>query len=251
VKVVAIVQARMTSSRLPGKVLADLAGAPMLARVVDRVARARAIDEVWVACTALATDDPIAVWCDAARVQCFRGSESDVLGRYVGAARAAQADVVVRVTADCPLLDPDVVDRVVEALLSPPRVDYAANVLARSYPRGLDVEAFSVEALGRMDRLGRSAAAREHVTVVLRLERPDAFTARTVTADRDDSDLRWTVDTADDLAFVRGLIAALGPAAGYDAMVRWCRAHPALARHDDHERTWDPSRLAGSNGGTR
>ena len=191
--VVAIVQARMTSTRLAGKVLADIDGAPMLARVVERVSAAGLVSRVWVACTDLGTDDPIVECCRGLEVPVFRGSEADVLGRYVGAATAAGAEVVVRVTADCPLLDPEVIDRVVAALA--PGIDYASNVLERSFPRGLDVEAFRATALARMDQLARSTAAREHVTIGVRLEHPDLFTTANVRSPTDDSDLRWTVDT--------------------------------------------------------
>lgn len=242
---VAIVQARMTSSRLPGKVLADVAGRPMLARVVERARAARSLDRVVVAATDRPADDPVADWCAAAGVDCFRGDETDVLGRFAGAARAFGADVVVRLTADCPLLDPAVIDRVVGELLDHPGTDYASNVTARSYPRGLDVEAFTAAALGRMDQLGRSAAAREHVTVPVRLERPDAFAVRQVRSPEDDSDLRWTVDTAADLEFVRLVYQHFGPGrTDYRDLVRWCRDHPDWIRHDEAGHTWDPSRPA-------
>ena len=127
--------------------------------------------------------------------------------RYVGASREAGAEVVVRLTADCPLLDPSVVDRVVAAL--EPDVDYASNVMVRTYPVGLDVEAMLLDVLYRVDRLGRSAEAREHVTWFVRSERPDLFILRSVVDDDDNSDLRWTVDTEDDLAVVRRLYREL------------------------------------------
>lgn len=244
--VVAIVQARMTSTRLPGKVLADVAGAPMLARVVERAQAARRVDAVWVACTDRPEDDAIAAWCRDRGVPCFRGSESDVLGRYRAAAVAAGADVIVRLTADCPLLDPAVIDRVVVALTEEhPAVDYAANVLERSYPRGLDVEAFTAVALERLDRLGTSVAAREHVTVGARLEHPEAFRCRSIRGAADDSDLRWTVDSPDDLASVRSLYQHLdlgNRMVPYEDVVRWCRAHPETARSDEPGHTWDPTR---------
>ncbi|MGE0441748.1 MAG: NTP transferase domain-containing protein [Gemmatimonadales bacterium] len=254
-KTVAIVQARMTSSRLPGKVLADLDGAPMLERVVSRLRAASRVDAVWVACTDGRADDPVAEWCDGAGVPVWRGSETDVLGRYTGAAGASEADVIVRITADCPLLDPGVVDLVLAALADR-GVDYATNVLERSYPRGLDVEAFTRAALERMDRLGHSAESREHVTLGPRLEHPESFTVTNVRGPDDDSDLRWTVDTAEDLAFVRSLYQALGLAArplSYRDLVRWCRANEPWARRDRPGHTWDPARAGAgspSGGGT-
>lgn len=245
--VVAVIQARMGSTRLPGKVLADVAGAPMLDRVIDRVRRAGWVDAVWVAGSAKRADDPIAARCRAIGVPMFRGPEEDVLGRFVGTAERARADVVVRLTADCPLLDPEVIDRVVAEVIDHPATDYASNVTERSYPRGLDVEAFTREALIRMDQLGRSPAAREHVTIPVRLEHPEAFHCRSVGSPDDDSDLRWTVDTAEDLEFVRLVYRTLGLADrawSYRELVAWCRANPAAAR-PDRGTTWDPSRSGG------
>lgn len=241
--IVAVIQARMTSSRLPGKVLADLDGAPMLARVVERVRRARLVTAVVVACTERPDDDPVAAWGRAAGVPVFRGSEADVLARFVGAAAMTDADVVVRITADCPLIDPDVLDRVIEELLDHPGTDYASNVMERSYPRGLDVEAFTRVALARMDRLGRSAAAREHVTIPVRLEHPDQFRVRHLRHPVDDSDLRWTVDTPDDLEWARGVYRALGLGErrmNHTAIAAWCRSNEGWARRDEPGHTWDP-----------
>jgi spore coat polysaccharide biosynthesis protein SpsF len=201
-RVVAIVQARMGSHRLPGKVLADLAGASMLARVVERVLDATMIDSVVIATSTAPADDAIVDACVRLAVPVFRGSETDVLSRYVGAARAHRATTVVRVTADCPLLDPEVIDRVVSSL--GPEVDYASNTHERTYPRGLDVEALHADTLWRLDRLGTSSSAREHVTAFL-MEAPALFRIRHVRADHDDSQLRWTVDTPEDLAMVRGV----------------------------------------------
>jgi spore coat polysaccharide biosynthesis protein SpsF len=253
--VVAVIQARMGSTRLPGKVLADLAGVPMLARVVERVRRARRVDAVWVACSDPPADDPIAALASRLAAPVYRGSETDVLGRFVGAADAAGADIIVRLTADCPLLDGAVIDRVVDELLRHPGTDYASNVAERSYPRGLDVEAFTRAALTRMDQLGRWPEAREHVTVVARLEHRSEFQCRSVRSDTDDSDLRWTVDTADDLAWVSSVYHALALAGrpdSYPELVAWCRANPDRSRQDEGT-TWDPNRLkvTTSKGGRR
>jgi spore coat polysaccharide biosynthesis protein SpsF (cytidylyltransferase family) len=244
VKIVAIVQARVGSSRLPGKVLLDLEGAPLIDRVINRVRAADRVDEVWVACPDGTRDDPLAAHCQSAGVSVARGSETDVLSRFSLTASMADADVVVRVTADCPLLDPAVIDRVIGVLVDhQPQVDYAANVLVRSYPRGLDTEVFTRSALERMNRLGRTPAAREHVTLGPRLEHRAHFVTRNVAVPGDDSDLRWTVDTAADLSFVRALYRAmrLGDRIGsYQETVDWCRAHPSIARGDDRGLTWEP-----------
>jgi len=156
--VVAIIQARMGSTRLPGKVLLDLAGRTMLARVVRRVGRAALIDEVMVATADAPDDDAIVEECRRLRVPCFRGSEHDVLDRFHRAAIAHRADVVVRITADCPLIDPEVTDRVIRAFFDE-RPDYASNTLRRTYPRGLDTEVMTAAALVRASREARASAA--------------------------------------------------------------------------------------------
>jgi len=219
----------MTSTRLPGKVLMDLAGQPMLAQQLRRLLRASSLSEVVVATTVNAADDDVAAIALREGARVFRGSEADVLGRYYDAAREASADLVIRVTADCPLVDPCVVDRVVSALAN---VDYASNVVRRTFPIGLDVEAFGFETLARINELGSSREAREHVTWFLLREQSELFTIASVTDDVDNSDLRWTVDTAEDFKLVRQLYADLGladRALSYLDVVEHVRAHPELA----------------------
>lgn len=215
-KRVIIVQARMTSTRLPGKVLVDLAGRPMLAQQIARLRHCKRADAIAIATTTNDTDDPVEALARAEGLACFRGDEHDVLSRYLGAASAVGADVVVRVTADCPLIDPAVVDRVIGVLVDG-RCDYASNVQRRTYPRGLDVEATWADVLVRLERLATSTPAREHVTWFIHSERPELFVRRSVEHDGvDGSDLRWTVDTSEDLALVRALYDELGLAATPD-----------------------------------
>ena len=203
-KIVAIIQARMGSTRLPGKVLLDLAGEPMLARVVHRVQRAASLQEVIVATTVQPADDTISQLCAARGWPCARGSQDDVLARYYQAALASQADVVVRITSDCPLIEPDVIDQVVGALLAgQPEVDYASNVQPpRTFPRGLDVEVIRFDALERAWREDVDPAWREHVTPYL-YRHPERFRIHGVFNAVDLSHLRWTVDTPEDLELVR------------------------------------------------
>lgn len=241
----AIIQARAGSTRLPGKVLADLAGAPMLARQIERVRRARRVDEVIVATSDLARDDAVVDAARAAGARWFRGSERDVLARFAGAAREARADLVVRLTADCPLVDPEVIDRVVAAVADDPEgADYASTDLPRpTFPRGLDAEALFADVLFRADRLARSAPAREHVTYFVWAEEPALFRLRGVTAARDDSDLRLTVDTPSDLTLVRALFEELGLAERtlpYDRVVEHLRSRPALVSLNAHVVQRDP-----------
>ncbi len=242
---VIIVQARMTSTRLPGKVLMDLVGHPMLAQQLRRLKRCIAAEEIILATTTNATDDPVVELARQEEVGWFRGSEHDVLSRYVGAAREQRADVVVRVTADCPLIDPEVLDRVVNELTNHRSVcDYASNVEERTFPRGLDVEAFFFDTLLRADRMSCSALTREHVTVAIRAEHPELFARRSVTDSRIGSDLRWTVDTPADLQLIRTLYKDLGLEArllNYGEILAYVRAHPELTQINAGIETWQPT----------
>ncbi len=202
--VIAIVQARMSSTRLPGKVLADVYGRPMLWRVVSRLGRARLVDKVLVATSENPSDDAIARFCEQEGICCFRGSETDVLDRYYQAARAHHADVVVRITSDCPLIDSVVVDKVVERFLNG-RFDYVSNALRYTYPDGLDTEVFSFEVLDQAWREATKNSEREHVTPYLRSGK---FRVENVENDRLlPRKLRWTVDEPADLEFVRKVYA--------------------------------------------
>lgn len=225
--IVAIIQARMGSSRFPGKTLADLAGRPMLARVAERVSLARAVDRVVVATSTAPQDDPIAEFCRNQRIPCFRGSEDDVLDRFYGAAKEHGADIVVRITADCPLIDPGVIDRVVERFQRGD-CDYATNALRYTYPDGLDTEVFSMAALEQAWREARKPSEREHVTPYLRSGK---FRAVNVANETAASPQRWTVDHPADLEFVRGVYSAFGSRTDfrYQEIVQLLKARPELA----------------------
>lgn len=229
-KTVAIIQARMGSSRLPGKVLSDLAGKSMLARVVERLLDTTLVDAVMIATTTLPGDDAVVAHARQLGIMSYRGSADDVLARYLGAARTVRADVIVRVTADCPLLDPGVVDRVVAACTHD--IDYASNTQTRSFPRGLDVEALHRDALERIGRIARTPSTREHVTSFV-TENPGLFRIAHVVSETDDSDLRWTVDTPEDLALARALYAGGAPR-DYRELVAHVRARPDLALSNAH-----------------
>jgi spore coat polysaccharide biosynthesis protein SpsF len=210
-KTVAIVQARMGSTRLPGKVLQDLAGEPMLARVVNRTYRAKTLQEVVIATTTNTVDDVIVKLCEARGWSWFRGSEEDVLDRYYRAAKKYQADFIVRITSDCPLIDPEVIDQVVQEFLErQPEVDYASNTWPRrTFPRGLDTEVMRMDVLERAWREDRNPAWREHVTPYI-YRNPDRFRIHNVVSPVDYSAMRWTVDTQEDLAFVRQIYDYFG-----------------------------------------
>lgn len=208
---VAILQARMSSSRLPGKVLMPLAGRPMISRQIERLARCRRLTRLIVATSDLPSDDPLAAHLTSEGVDVFRGSLEDVLARYLDCAHQfGVTGDIVRLTADCPLIDPAVVDEAID-LRASSGVDYVANGRNRTYPRGLDVEVFPLEALEEAGRHAVDAYDHEHVTPYL-YHHPEAFTRRDlVHATRNDSHLRWTVDTAEDYAFAARVYDALYP----------------------------------------
>ena len=207
--VAAIIQARMGSTRLPGKVLLPLLGEPMLTRVVRRTARAARLDVVVVATTTDAADGPIVDLAHREAWPVERGSEHDLLDRYIQAARAHRADVIVRITSDCPMIDPALVDETIDAFVAA-GCDYASNTLEpRTYPRGLDVEVVARDALERAWREDTDPAWREHATPYL-YRHPELFRLLRVPAPDDHSEQRWSVDTPDDFELIRRIYAAIG-----------------------------------------
>lgn len=191
-----------------------------------------------VATTENEDDTPVVAIAEAVGARWFRGSEDDVLARYLGAAREAHADVIVRITADCPLIDPVVTDRVIAELERPGETcDYASNVMPRTFPRGLDTEALSRDALERVARLASSPPEREHVTLCVRERCRRLFLTRSVVDADDNSDCRWTVDTVDDMTLIRRLYADLDlgtRAVPYREILAHLRANPELTRINAH-----------------
>ena len=234
-KTVAVVQARMGSTRLPGKVLANVGDRSVLAHVITRLQHARYIDEIVIATTTLSEDDALVAEAKHLGVASIRGSVNDVLQRYLLAAKQTAADIVVRVTADCPLIDPVIVDAVIEKLQSNDGFDYASNAQTRTYPRGLDVEALFADTLARIGRLATSPATREHVTSFI-TENPSLFRIGHVLNSHDDSDLRITVDTPEDLALVRRIDAALDLRAmpSSSDIIAYLRANPDVIALNAH-----------------
>ena len=228
--IAAIIQARMTSTRLPEKILKDICGKPELWHVVTRVRRSGLVDDTIVATTLSETDDVVAAFCEREGFPCFRGSEEDVLDRYYRAALHVGADVVVRVTGDCPLIDPGVIDAVL-SLYGEGGHDYVSNVVPPTFPDGLDVEVFSLRALELSSRNAKLRSEREHVSLYVR-NHPELFGAACLRADVDRSDLRWTVDEPEDLEFVRtiyGELYAENPGFGYEDVVALLERRPEIA----------------------
>jgi spore coat polysaccharide biosynthesis protein SpsF len=210
-RVVAIIQARMKSTRLPGKVLVLIQRDPMLTWVVERARLAKTVDEVVVATTTDASDDAVVNHCADLDFTIFRGDPDDVLDRYWNTAEEFNADIIVRLTADCPLIDPELIDDTVKALMDEEHpIDFAATRLPwkRTYPIGLDVEVCTREALHIAWQEAAETHQREHVMPYL-YENPDQFRILLLNVEEDYGDLRWTVDTKEDLAFIREIVARL------------------------------------------
>ena len=233
-RTVAIIQARMASSRLPGKVLQDIGGEPMLVRVVERVRRASMVHAVGVATTTDPTDDPVADLCQARGYPLWRGSQFDVLDRYYRAAVQFGADVIVRVTADCPVIDPDVIDQTVKAFFEA-GVDFAANRLPppwkRTFPIGLDTEVVSLSALERAWKEAVEKHQREHVMPYF-YDEEGRFRIRVIDTQPDYGSLRWTVDTPEDLELLRLIFARFDNRAdfGWKDIVALFAREPELAQ---------------------
>lgn len=209
-RVVAITQARMGSTRLPGKVMCRIAGKTLLEHQVDRLARAGKLDRIVVATTTGPSDDAIVDLCRIRGYAVFRGPEDDVLARYAGAAAEYDADMIVRVTSDCPLIDPAVIDDLVGLFLDPASgLDYAA-VDTRSYPHGLDAEIFTRTVLDMAMAEAADPAEREHVTPFI-YRRPDRFRLGVLRTGEQHEGHRWCVDEPRDLEFISRVINALYP----------------------------------------
>lgn len=228
--IAAILQARMSSTRLPGKVLAPVLGRPMLARQLERLARARRLDRLVVATSTDPGDDPLAALCAELGTACFRGSLDDVLDRFHGALADTGATHAVRLTADCPLTDPALIDALVDFHVAG-GYDYASNCVRPTFPDGLDAEILRVDVLERAWREARDPVEREHVTQYV-VKRPAVFRIGGLENDEDLSALRWTVDEPADLEFVRAVYAELhpaDPAFGWRDVLALVRRRPEIA----------------------
>lgn len=207
-KVVAIVQARMGSTRLPNKVMKPIVGVPMIELLLARLSRCEKIDQIVLATSTDDRNTPLVKHVQKLGYTCTRGSESDVLERYLLAARLAQADVIVRITGDCPLIDPDLVDNAIDQFMAT-GVDYLSNAVPATYPDGLDTEVFSLDALERAGRESQESFDHEHVTPYLR--RPGLFKTGVMCHEEDLSDFRWTVDEPADLHVVSNVFSHFAP----------------------------------------
>jgi spore coat polysaccharide biosynthesis protein SpsF (cytidylyltransferase family) len=208
-KIVAIVQARMGSTRLPGKVMKEILGRPLLYHFLERLKRVKRIDEIIIATPKGIENEPIFNLARGMGVPVFKGSEEDVLDRFYQCAIAFTADVIVRITSDCPLIDPEIVDKTIETFLSG-KYDYCSNNLERSLPHGLDTEVFSFKALEKAWLESTTRLQREHVSTYIK-DNPQIFRQANYRQYKKNlSNLRWTVDYPEDLEFVRLIFGHFG-----------------------------------------
>ena len=229
--VAAFLQARMSSSRLPGKVLKPLAGEPALARQLERVQRAQHLEQVVVLTSDQTSDDPIEALCEGLGVNCFRGSLPDVLARYAGALQAYPAEHVVRLTGDCPLADWHVIDEVVAAHLQGD-FDYSTNTLERRHPQGLDVEVVRASCLVQAAQISQDPYEREHVMPHF-YRQPERFKLGSVIGAADLSHHRWTLDYPQDYTFISAVyerLYARKPDFGTEDILRLLAKEPALSK---------------------
>ena len=237
--ILAILQARMSSTRLPGKVLRPLCGAPLILRQIERTRRSRRIDRLVVATSDDRTDNVLTDILEGQGVEVFRGSLEDVLGRYAGALEAkGPSEHVVRLTADCPFVDWQVIDAIIEAHLEA-GVDYTANTWGRrTFPKGLDADIVRSSVLAEAAAEATDAYEREHVLPFI-YRRPERYSLQGFTQDRDEGELRWTVDLPEDLDFASAVYDALypdNPAFTTDDVRRFLAGRPDLAEAGGYRR---------------
>ncbi len=237
-RVIASIEARMASSRLPGKVMMDVHGRPVIARIVDRLRRCRRIHGIVLATTTNSTDDVLSTWSKAAGVACHRGSDRDVLQRVVDAQHSMNSDIVVEVCGDTPLLDPGVIDRAVETFLDDD-CDVVSNTWTPSFPQGIDAQVFRLSALEDVAATIDDPAVREHVSLYF-YEHPERYRIHHLTAPPkwQAPELRLQLDYAEDLSFITRIYQRLEPAHGgtfgIDRVLELLAREPALAEINRH-----------------
>lgn len=235
-RIVAIIQARMGSTRLPGKVLKQVMDKPLLDYQIERLQRTKMLDDIVIATTVNEQDQEIVRYCEVRSLACFRGSEEDVLSRYYEAAQNANADVIVRITSDCPIIDPAIVDDVISYFLQDPSFDYVSNTIDRTYPRGMDTEVFPFEVLNRVNQEATDYSDREHVTSFI-VRHPHKFRIKQVKQETDESGFRLTVDTPEDLLVIEHILRNLyvqSPFFSQQDVIAFLNQRPEIARLNNH-----------------
>ncbi len=233
--VVAIIQARMGSTRLPGKILKEVNGKPLLTYQIERLKASRKIDQLVVATTVKSQDDVIVDFCLSHNIKYYRGSESDVLARYYGATQQFDGETIVRITSDCPLIDPNVVDQTIDFFIDN-KFDYVSNAIEPTYPRGLDVEVFSRESFEKVFKEATLSRDREHVTAYY-YTNPIKFKIGSVKNAIDYSEHRWTVDTIEDFQLIKLIIKNLYTENSLFTLadiIRLLKKHPEWSKINSH-----------------
>lgn len=236
-RVMIFVQARMGSTRLPGKVLKQVLGRPLLSYLVERLKDVKNAQGFLILTTISPKDDVIVEFCEKEKIPYFRGPENDVLARYYQAALKWKPDAIVRTTADCPLTDPEIIDQIISAFVDAKTpLDYLSNVLERSYPKGLDCEIFSFKALERAFKETDDPYNREHVSPYF-YRNPEQFSIKNIALPKDYSKYRWTVDTKEDFELIEKMIEDLypkNPHFRFHDMLKLLEKHPEWSHINGH-----------------
>lgn len=235
-KIVAIIQARMSSTRLPGKVLSEIAGTPMLARIIARVSATPDIDEIVLATTLAPEDNVLAEWMfsNYRNEKCFRGNADDVLDRYYQCAKLHHADLIVRITADDPLKDASIIQKAINFFYADPSLDYCSNTIKPTYPEGLDIEVFKFSALEVAWKAARLQSEREHVTPFI-WKNTSIFNLKNFEYERNLSTWRWTVDKPVDLIFMNKIHDRFvgDPLVKFEKIIDYLDKNPSLLEIND------------------
>ncbi len=244
---VAIIQARMSSIRLPGKSLKMISGKPNILRVIERIKRSEKINDLWVACSNKESDNILYDYIKSIGINCFRGSMNDVLSRYLEVSKLSKADNIVRITGDCPLIDPTIIDKVIEKYFID-KTDYTSNTIHRTFPDGLDVEVFSYDALREADKFSKISFMREHVTPYIhgKLEKkiPSGnFKRSQLINSYDYSKHRWTLDQKEDLQFIESIYNKLNDLCSWLEVIELINRNPNLTKVNSHIKHNEGSKL--------
>ncbi len=232
IEIAAIIQCRLGSTRLPRKIFLDLNGKPIIKHLVERLKKSKKIEKIIIATTLDTQDDQVCEWCEEESLDYFRGDTENVLSRFYHCAKRFNVSKIVRVTSDCPLIDPEIVDKTIE-LFSREEFDYASNNLKKTFPHGLDVEVFSYKSLETSYLNSSSKIEKEHITQFIR-KRPNEFKLVNLSSKNNLSDIRITIDEKEDLILVRKIIDALGNEASYKDIENLFISSPELKKINEN-----------------
>lgn len=235
----AIIQARMGSTRLPGKIMLPILDKPVLEHLINRVKKSSNIDEIIVATSINKNDDIIEKFCKSQKIKCFRGSENDVLLRYFEAAKKFSIDIIVRLTSDTPLLDPKVIDKVI-IKYNEKKYDFVSNFfpLPRTYPDGYNVEVFSMKLLEQTNIEAKKPSDREHVTTFITMQ-PNKFKKYRVDSEKDLSKYRLNLDYKEDFELIKSVLEKLGKKTDLDDIINWLDKHPEILKLNSHIKPYE------------